>query len=43
MTKEKSDVMNNAMTLLKGREMVCNGFDSVIFPLLNQSIELPKP
>ena len=43
MIKEKPDVINNAMTLLKEREMIYNGFDSKIFPLPNQSIVLPEP
>lgn len=34
-TKEKSNVMNNAKTLLKGREMVYSGFRSGIFSLPN--------
>ena len=37
MINEKLDVRNNAMTLLKGKEMVYNGFESRIFPLQNQS------
>ena len=40
--KEKSDVINNVMALLKGSEMVYNGFESGIFPLSNQPI-LSKP
>ena len=38
MIKEKSDVKNNAMALLKGKEMLCNGFESGMFLLPNQSI-----
>ena len=38
--KEKSDVINKAMALLRGREMVYNGFESATFPLKNQSIML---
>ena len=36
MINEKLDVRNNAMTLLKGKEIVYNGFESRIFPLQNQ-------
>ena len=43
MIKEKSDVRNNGMTLLKERETICNGFENGIFLLPNQSIVLPKP
>ena len=42
MMKEKSDIINNATTLLKGREMVYNGFESGIFSLRNQPV-LAKP
>ena len=31
------------MTLLKGREIVYNGFESGVFPLSNQSIVLAEP
>ena len=43
MIKEKSDVTNNGMTLLKEKETICNGFENGIFLLPNQSIVLPKP
>ena len=44
MIKEKSDVTNNGMTLLKERETIFNGFfENGIFLLPNQSIVLPKP
>ena len=36
--KEKSDVMNNVVILLKGREIVYNGFESGIFPIQNKPI-----
>ena len=42
MIKEKSDVKNNAMALLKGKEMLCNGFESGMFLLPNQSIALAE-
>lgn len=38
MIKEKPDVKNNAMVLVKGKEMLCNGFESGMFLLPNQSI-----
>ena len=42
MAKEKSDVLNNAITLLKGREMVYNGFENGTFLLSNPSIVLAE-
>ena len=42
MIKEKSDLINSAMALLKGREIVYNGLESGIFPLPNQSIALAE-
>ena len=42
MIKEKSDVKNNAIALLKGKEMLCNGFESGMFLLPNQSIALAE-
>ena len=41
--KEKSDVKNNAMAHLKGKEMVYNNFQGKIFSLPNQSIVLAEP
>ena len=41
--KEKSDIINNKMTLLKRREMVYNGFEIEIFQLPNHSIVLAEP
>ena len=38
MIKDKSDVINNVMTLFKGGEMVHNSFKSGIFSSPNQSI-----
>ena len=38
MTKEKSDVKNNVNTLLKGREMVYNGFESGVKYSFNSPI-----
>ena len=43
MIKEKLDFINNAVTLLKGTEMVYYGSDSGIFPLPNQLIVLAEP
>ena len=43
MIKEKLDFINNAVTLLKGREMIYYGFESRIFPLPNQLIVLAEP
>ena len=40
MIKEKLDFINNAVTLVKGREMIYYGFESRIFPLPNQLIVL---
>ena len=38
--KEKSDFLDNAMALLKGREIVYYGVERGIFPLPNKSIVL---
>ena len=43
MIKEKSDIINYAITLLKGCELVYNSFESEIFPLRNQSKVLVEP
>ena len=43
MIKEKLDFINNAVTLLKGTEMVYYGSESGIFPLPNQLIVLAEP
>ena len=40
MMKEKSDFLDNAMALLKGREIVYYGVERGIFPLPNKSIVL---
>ena len=40
MIKEKTDIMNNTKTLLKGREIVCNGFETGTFSLSHQSVVL---
>ena len=43
MKKEKVNVKSSLMALLKGREMVCNTFESAIFLLpLNDSFEQPE-
>ena len=39
----KSEVINNAKTLLKVREMVYSGFESRIFSLPHQSVTLVRP
>ena len=41
--KEKSDVKNDGMAHLKGKEMVYNNFQGKIFSLPNQSIVLAEP
>ena len=43
MIKDKSDVINNVMTLFEGGEMVHNSFKSGIFSSPNQSIVLAEP
>ena len=40
MMKEKSDFLDNAMALLKAREIVYYGVERGIFPLPNKSIVL---
>ena len=42
MIKQKSDFINNAMTLLKEKQMIYNRFEGGIFPLTNQPIVLAK-
>ena len=41
--KEKSDVKNDGMAHLKGKEMIYNNFQGKIFSLPNQSIVLAEP
>ena len=43
MKKEKSDVINNEITLLKGRQMAYNSFESRAFSLPNRSSVLARP
>ena len=43
MTKRKLDVVNNAKTLLKGKEVVYNGFENGILSLPRQSAVLFQP
>ena len=43
MKKERENIKNNAMTLLKRRKIAYNGLKSIKFPLPNQSIVLDKP
>ena len=42
MKKEKSDIVNNEITLLKGRQMAYNSFESRVFPLPNRSLARPE-
>ena len=42
MKKEKSGIVNNEITLLKGRQMAYNSFESRVFPLPNRSLARPE-